>query len=94
MLLEVPLGLSSKSFGQYSIAYEHSMIKTFTIKIPINLEKIKFGYDIVTCLQERNCLLQPSLYVLYGNYTLAHIIHQNYVRIIDSRKHPVISLFF
>ena len=79
IFVEVPLGLSCKSSGQYSIANEHSMIKNFTIKVAINVEKFKFGYDIVTCHKAQDCLLQLSLYALYGNYTLAHIIHQNYV---------------
>ena len=57
ILVEVPLGLSSKSFGQYSIANEHSMIKDITMKITKNLEHFMFGSNIfVTCLKEQDVM--------------------------------------
>ena len=57
ILVEVPLGLSSKSSGQYFCANEHSIIKNFTIKIAKNLEKFMLGSNIfVTCLKEQDVM--------------------------------------
>ena len=56
-MVEVPLGLSSRSSGQYSIANEHSMIRNFTITIAKIVEDFMFGFDIVvTCFKEPNVM--------------------------------------
>ena len=70
-MVEVPLGLSSKSFGQYSIANEHSMMKNITIKITKNLEQFMFWSNIVvTCLKEQGIMnfvteLTSSIWILH-----------------------------
>ena len=78
ILVEVPLGLSSKSSGQYFCANEHSVIKNFTIKIAKNLEKFTLESNIfVTCLKEQDVMnFVTELTTLYGFYTCyTHIIH-------------------
>ena len=73
IFVEVPLGLSSKSSGQYSSANEHSMIRKFTIIIAKSLEDFMFGYDIVSSylsLRARHNDFWNWFYKLYVDFTL------------------------
>ena len=73
ILVEVPLGLSSKSSGQYSSANEHSMIRKFTIIISKSLEDFMFGYDIVSSylsLRARHNEFWSRFYKLSVDFTL------------------------
>ena len=74
IFVEVPLGLSCMSSGQYSIANEHSMIRKFTIIIIAkSLEDFMFGYDIVSSylsLRARHNDFWNWFYKLYVDFTL------------------------